>query len=116
MSIRRRFTSIWSSIALLIFISDLLFDIRIFSFSGFMVAIFMWITGGIIATILFGPKASKKSRRKPYSQQKSTTHSGINRSKQYCIACGSSFSIDAQYCPECGTTSLNATNKSNNKN
>ena len=107
-SFRNRFVSTWNSIALLIFFGDIFFDVKVFGYEGLAVAIFMWIVGGIVATVIFGPKSSK-SRRRRSSRSRVTQKPAEARSVQYCTACGTSYDVKSQFCPECGTTSLEAT-------
>ena len=102
MSLRKRFTSTWSSAALLIFFADIFIDVKLFGYSGILVAIVMWITGGAIATILFGPEIKRKAR----SRKKVTETKRTSENVQFCTACGTSYEIGSQYCPECGTASL----------
>ncbi|MHA2252582.1 MAG: hypothetical protein ACXAD7_19615, partial [Candidatus Kariarchaeaceae archaeon] len=82
MSLRKRFTSTWSSVALLIFFADIFLEVRLFGYSGILVAIVMWITGGAIATILFGPEIKRKAR--PRSIVTETTRT--SESVQFCTA------------------------------
>lgn len=105
MSMAKRFSSTWSSIALLIFFADIFFDVRIFGYSGILVAIFMWITGGIITGILFGQSKEPRTRtrRGQNVYQKTYTFSAGTPMTKRCAACGVENGINSVYCTECGS-------------
>ena len=100
-SAHARFLSIWNGIATIIFFAGVFLQYRLFSYSAIAVGIFMWVVGGAIAGILFGPKGKRESKTKRH--QKETSDAGDT---QFCIACGAKFPKTTSYCPECGTTAV----------
>ncbi|MFV2015833.1 MAG: hypothetical protein ACC656_10415 [Candidatus Heimdallarchaeota archaeon] len=106
---RKRFLSVWNGVALIIFFTGIFLDSSYFGYSGVIFGIFMWIIGGIVAGMVFGPKRSKKRRsraRRRYDQEDGFVEKS-NTQNQFCIACGSEFPISDKFCPECGTAAAN---------
>ena len=69
---RERFKSIWNGTALIIFFAGIFLGFEfsdiggpISGFSTFGVAIFMWIIGGTVTNMIYGPKDNPKRKRKP---------------------------------------------------
>ncbi|MCE7733407.1 MAG: hypothetical protein GPJ54_00925 [Candidatus Heimdallarchaeota archaeon] len=107
---RKRFLSIWNGVATIIFFGGIFLGFSYLGFSGLTLGIFMWIIGGVIAGMLFGPSKSKerrsrKTRRYDRSIDVPVEHS--HQQNQFCIACGTEFPINDQFCPQCGTAGTN---------
>ena len=107
-SLKKRFSSIWSGLAFIVLISDLFLDYNFadllgLNVSGFTLAIIMWILGGTIARIIFGPDPKKKGKPSE-SGTRITTEFNFSVSKKRCKACGNMNDSEAIYCFECGST------------
>ena len=70
----------------------------------------MWIIGGVLAGILFGPEESRKRKRESHKRYDSESSKSIDvpvvsttDNNQFCIACGTQFPFQDQFCPQCGT-------------
>ncbi len=104
---RARFLSTWNGIATIIFFAGIFLRIEYNGFSGILIGIFMWIIGGYITNLIFGPK--KRDPRTDFSsrrRQRSTseeTYPNFGKSEEFCIACGNKILDGEVYCSNCGT-------------
>jgi hypothetical protein len=107
---RKRFLSIWNGVATIVFFAGIILGFSYLGYSGLILGLFMWIIGGIIAGILFGPEETRKRRER--SDDRNDRESGKSvevpvdsstEKNQFCIACGTQFPVLDQFCPQCGT-------------
>lgn len=114
---RARFISAWNGIATIIFFAGIFLRFEVSGFSGMLIGFFMWIVGGYIANVLFGPK--KKDPRTDFSPRRRQRNSSIigginntiNKPEEFCIACGHRILDGEVYCSNCGTAVSNFVNK-----
>lgn len=115
MSRRGRFVSIWNSAATIVFFAGIFLGsgFSVFGFSGVIVGIFMWIIGGAVASILYGPDPEKENVREirqaagPTVRTTSSNQMAMGQTtpgKKTCVSCGSLVDADAVFCPECGVS------------
>lgn len=117
---RRAFLQKWRTVATIIFFADVFFDFKVFNYSGIIIAIFMWITGGYIASFFFGESPRRQSKSSFYVQkefdqqldmppkQNSMEVSKPITTSTFCTFCGSTLEASDKFCPECGAQRFNA--------
>ena len=118
MSVRARFLSAWNGVATIIFFAGIFLDFEVMGYSGVMFGIFMWIIGGFIVNLLFGPKKkdsrtqfSNRRRRRTSSSSYENSNYNIVKTDEFCIACGNKISDGEGYCSNCGTAVTGFVNK-----
>ena len=107
---RKRFLSIWNGVATIIFFGGIFLGFSYLGYSGLMLGIFMWIIGGVIAGMIFGPSSRKtrRSRRsRKFDRSPNVPVEYSSKQNQFCIACGTEYPINDQFCPQCGTAGTN---------
>lgn len=70
----------------------------------------MWVIGGVVAGILFGPSRKAEGKNKIITNQSRMVDVPVEHetdANQFCIACGTEFPINDQFCPQCGTAGTN---------
>ena len=108
---RARFLSAWNGVATIIFFAGIILDYEVNGYSGVMVGIFMWILGGVVVNILFGPKKKESTRRGTRSRSQNRPSYANSKIDEFCIACGQKILDGEDYCSNCGTTVAGFINK-----
>ncbi|MHA2097781.1 MAG: hypothetical protein ACW99A_03765 [Candidatus Kariarchaeaceae archaeon] len=107
---RKRFLSIWNGVATIIFFAGIILGFSTLGYSGWILGIFMWIIGGTIAGMIYGPPKKRSRDRKARIAASDKGHINVqvengSSDSQFCIACGTNYPINEQFCPQCGTAS-----------
>jgi hypothetical protein len=98
---RERFKALWNGTATIIFLAGIFLGLQIWGYSAFLVAIFLWVIGGTVTTMIYGSSGSKTSS--------STTINSVNaagppvRQTTVCPSCGAKLESNSSFCAECGT-------------